>query len=121
MVAAIELKAFVPAKDFAMSKAFYADLGFTENWSTEDLAEFQCGQSKFLLQNFYEQKLAENLMMQLMVTDCDEWWARIEKSKPTESFSNAKAKAPEVQPWGQRVLYVWDPSGVLWHIAEPIK
>lgn len=28
------------------------------------------------------------------------------------------AKPPALQPWGLRVLYVTDPSGVLWHIAD---
>jgi uncharacterized glyoxalase superfamily protein PhnB len=27
-------------------------------------------------------------------------------------------KAPAMQPWGLRVAYVVDPSGVLWHVAE---
>lgn len=34
----IEAKAFVPAKDFAVSKRFYQDLGFEIAWSSEDLA-----------------------------------------------------------------------------------
>jgi hypothetical protein len=31
----IELKAFVPAKDFEVSKQFYQDLGFTLCWGAE--------------------------------------------------------------------------------------
>jgi hypothetical protein len=31
------------------------------------------------------------------------------------------AKAPALQPWGIRVLYLADPSGVLWHIADRPK
>ncbi|MBA4388639.1 MAG: hypothetical protein C0404_11710 [Verrucomicrobia bacterium] len=27
-------------------------------------------------------------------------------------------KPPEDQPWGLRVAYVIDPSGVLWHVAQ---
>ena len=34
---AIEIKAFVPARDFALSKRFYADLGFSVAWSNDDL------------------------------------------------------------------------------------
>jgi len=26
-----------------------------------------------------------------------------------------------MQPWGMRVLYLSDPTGVLWHIAERPK
>src|SRR5262249_250695 len=35
---AVEIKAFVPARDFALSKQFYQDLGFTIAWSDADLA-----------------------------------------------------------------------------------
>src|SRR5262245_939423 len=34
----IELKAFVPARDFELSKRFYQDLGFTMSWCDNDLA-----------------------------------------------------------------------------------
>ena len=44
---AIEIKAFVPARDFALSKQFYADLGFTIAWSDADLAYLRCGDCKF--------------------------------------------------------------------------
>jgi hypothetical protein len=50
--ATVEIKAFVPARDFALSKRFYQDLGFTLAWSDDDLACFRHGHSSFLLQNF---------------------------------------------------------------------
>ena len=34
----VEAKAFVPAKDFELSKRFYEDLGFAVEWLSEDLA-----------------------------------------------------------------------------------
>jgi len=37
---AIELKAFVPAKDFEKSRRFYQDLGFTTAWSSDGLGTF---------------------------------------------------------------------------------
>src|SRR5262245_27831137 len=51
--AASDLKVFVPAKDFALSRRFYAALGFHENWAEGDLAEFEIWGHRFLLQNFY--------------------------------------------------------------------
>jgi hypothetical protein len=56
---AIELKAFVPAKDFEISKQFYQDLGFTLCWSNGGLAYLHQGphgnhgKAGILLQNFY--------------------------------------------------------------------
>lgn len=49
---AIEIKAFVPARDFGLSKQFYEDLGFAIAWSDSDLAYLRCGDCSFLLQNF---------------------------------------------------------------------
>ena len=48
--AVIDLKAFVPAEDAQLSQRFYTDLGFTLNWSNEQIAEFQIGSFRFLLQ-----------------------------------------------------------------------
>ena len=36
----VEIKAFVPAKDFELSKKFYSDIGFDLIWSDGDLAYF---------------------------------------------------------------------------------
>jgi hypothetical protein len=30
-------------------------------------------------------------------------------------------KGPVEESWGFRIAYVWDPSGVLFHFAEPIR
>jgi hypothetical protein len=49
----IEIKSFVPSKDFDLSKRFYIDLGFTVSWSSDDLAYLHAGNSSFLLQRFY--------------------------------------------------------------------
>src|SRR2546423_2854330 len=59
----IEIKAFVPARDFALSKRFYEDLGFTIKWSSDDLAYVQHGNASFLLQNFYVPEHAGNFMI----------------------------------------------------------
>ena len=59
---AVEIKAFVPARDFVLSKQFYEDLGFTIAWSDSDLAYLRCGDCSFLLQNFYHPEHAGNFM-----------------------------------------------------------
>ena len=114
----IGLKAFVPAKDGAIARQFYMDLGFTQNWANDQIAEFQIGSFGFLLQNFYVQQHAENFMMNLMVEDADAWWEHIERSGLKQKYPGIMAKPPALQPWGLRVLYLSDPTGVLWHIAD---
>ena len=37
-MATVEIKAFVPSKDFELSKNFYTELGFTVAWSSTDMA-----------------------------------------------------------------------------------
>ena len=63
----VEIKAFVPARDFALSKQFYQDLGFELAWPGDDLAYLRHGDSAFLLQNFYNEEHAGNFMMHLLV------------------------------------------------------
>ena len=117
----LDLKAFVPTKDLALSRRFYIDLGFTLNWGNEQIAEFQAGSFRFLLQPFFVKEHAENFMMHLSVEDADVWWKHIESVGLAKKYPGITCKAPALQPWGLRVLYVSDPSGVLWHIADNKK
>jgi len=116
-----DMKAFVPAKDLALSKAFYTDLGFTINFSNDEIAELQIGSFRFLMQEFYVAEHAGNFMMSLSVDDADAWWEYIQKKEFSKKYPGIMCKAPAMQPWGLRVLYLSDPTGVLWHIAENRK
>ena len=117
----IDLKAFVPARDLELSKKFYVDLGFTVNWSNDEIAELQIGAFRFLLQKFYVAELAGNFMMSLGVEDADAWWEEIQRLEFTKKYPGIMCKPPQMQPWGIRVLYLSDPSGVLWHITDTRK
>ena len=108
---------FVPAQDFDLSKRFYEALGFQKLLDSE-VAIFKMGSSGFILQNYYQKGWAENFMMQLMVDDLDAWWAHISALDLPGKFGVQPPKPPALQPWGLRIAYVFDPSGVLWHIAQ---
>ena len=54
----------------------------------------------------------------LMVDDLDAWWTQVISLDLPANFGVTEPKAPAVQPWGLRIAYVVDPSGVLWHFAE---
>lgn len=114
----LDLKAFVPARDFELSRSFYLDLGFQQNWGNAQVCEFEIEGHRFLLQAFYVKEHAGNFMMSLMVENADDWWDHIQNLGLTEKYNLSMAKPPELQPWGLRVLYLSDPSGVLWHIAD---
>jgi len=111
---------FLPALDFEKSRAFYEAIGFTKLLDG-DVAIFAVGRTSFILQRRFEQEWAENCMMQLMVDDLDAWWAHLESLDLPSSFGIKLLRPPAMQPWGLRVAYVADPSGVLWHIAERRK
>lgn len=114
----LELNAFVPAKSFDLSKQFYSDVGFDLAWSNDDIACFKISSFSFLLQKFYVKQHSENFMMSLAVEDADLWWEHFVRIGLREKYPGIMLKPPAMQPWGIRVLYVSDPSGVLWHIAD---
>ncbi|HEY4320051.1 MAG TPA: VOC family protein [Gemmatimonadales bacterium] len=114
----VDLKPFLPARDFDLSRRFYADLGFQEIWANAEIAEFEIDGHRFLLQNYYVKGQSENFMMSLTVEDPDAWWAHIEEVGLKAKYSLGMAKPPAMQPWGLRVLYLSDPTSVLWHIVD---
>ena len=116
-LAVVEVKAFVPAKDFALSIEFYEALGFTRASVFEDIAYFHCGESSFLLQDFFVQEHAKNYQMHLLVENVDAWH---EKAKAVAARFNVKVGEPQNQPWAMRDFTLFDPSGVLWRIAQNI-
>ncbi|MFO1078409.1 MAG: VOC family protein [Planctomycetota bacterium] len=116
---AIVARPFVPAKDLAQSASFYEALGFAKLLDSPQIAIFSCGGAGgFLLQPYDAPGFAEQFMMQLMVPDLDAWWAHLAGLDLPGRFGVPAPKAPKLQPWGLRVAYVVDPSGVLWHVAE---
>ena len=114
---AIELKPFVPAKDFALSRRFYADLGFVEASEVGGVAYFRHGEVSFLLQDFFNQSLAENLMLHLLVEDIAAWHARLVGAGIAARYGVQQSEIV-LQPWRMRDFTLSDPSGVLWRIAQ---
>ncbi|CAD5373028.1 Glyoxalase [Rubrivivax sp. A210] len=112
-----EIKAFVPAKDFDVSKQFYKDLGFTMASEGGGVAYFHFGHVAFLLQDFCTEHLAENFMMHILVEDVDAWWQHVASSGVADKYC-VKVTAIEAQPWKMRDFCLFDPSGVLWRIGQ---
>lgn len=111
------MRPFLPARDFERSKLFYQALGFDQVLDGE-VAIFNAGSGGFILQRYYQKDWAENFMMQLMVDDLDAWWKHLIALDLPAEFGVQSPKPPAMQPWGLRVAYVYDPSGVLWHVSQ---
>jgi hypothetical protein len=114
----VEAKAFVPAKDFNLSKQFYQDLGFQIAWSSDDLAYVRHGNASFLLQNC--QQAPDNFMMHLLVEDVEAWWEHIQATGMAAKYG-VKVEPPADRPWGIRDFVIIDPSFVLWRIGQNIS
>lgn len=116
--AVLKMRTFLPAKNFDESRKFYETLGFASTKLNDKSFEMRLGSEAFFLQNFYVKEFADNFMMQMFVSDLDEWWDHISGLSLERKFDVVPARPPSLQPWGLRVAYVWDPSGVLWHFAS---
>jgi hypothetical protein len=116
--AIIAMRPFVPAKEFTISKQFYADLGFHIEPLGAALAEMHFGRHSFLLQDFYVEPWAANFMMHMLVDDLGAWWTHIATRELAMRYPVQSPRAPKRETWGLDVAYVFDPSGVLWHIAQ---
>lgn len=100
-------------------------VGFTVCWSNGGLAllhygphGIHCGPA-FLLQNFYVKEFAENLQMHLLVKDVDAWWEQLQAKQISQKYGVGIGK-PEDRDWKMRDFTLFDPSGVLWRIAQDI-
>ena len=116
----VEIKAFVPSKDFELSKRFYADLGFEMAWSSDDLAYFHADGSSFRLQRFYVKEHADCFMMHLLVEDVEAWWRHVNSQQLGQKYG-VRVTPPGDRPWGIRDFTVDDPTGVLWRIGQRIE
>src|SRR4051812_19473628 len=100
-LAPVEIKAFVPARNLAESKAFYTALGFEVPWSDDGLAYVRYGETSFLLQQFYVPEHANNFMMHLLVENVDDWHRHVLASGVIQDYST-RVESPEDRPWAMR-------------------
>ncbi len=115
LLATVEIKAFVPARDFETSMHFYEALGFTRASVFDGIAYFHCGESSFLLQDFYVREHADNFQMHLLVENVEAWY---ETARGVAERFGVAIGEPADRPWAMRDFTLCDPSGVLWRIAQ---
>lgn len=115
---ASDIRPFVPAKDFAVSKDFYTALGWRLKWSDDSLALLENADHRFYLQRYYVKEWAENCVLHVTVEDARFCFERISELIRSGRFPEVRIAGPKQEPYGALVTYVWDPAGVLLHLAE---
>ncbi len=113
-----EVRPFLPALDFAVSKDFYTALGWTVGWSDDKLALMTQGGQSFYLQAYYQKEWAENTMLHIAVEDAQSCYVQVKPMVDSGRFPGARVAEPRLEAYGALVTYVWDPAGVLLHLAQ---
>ena len=113
----LSLEPFVPSgSNFEGSKQFFQELGFVINWDAGDYIGFEKDGCKFILQNYNEKTFAENLMLNVKITNAEAFWKEVTEKKLPEKFGIRISK-PMRQPYGIEVNII-DLAGVCWHFVE---
>jgi predicted lactoylglutathione lyase len=69
VVQVTDIRVFIPCKDYKKSQSFYQAMGFNLEPVSDDLSIFNKGSCTFFLQRIFNQELANNRMLHLIVPD----------------------------------------------------
>ncbi|MEO7978013.1 VOC family protein [Flavobacterium sp.] len=111
------IRPFIGAKDFAISRSFYCDLGFEETVLETNFSVFTTDKITFYLQDYYTKEWIDNTMIFLEVDDVERYYTELLALNLSEKYQNVKLVPIHDLTWG-RECFLHDPSGVLWHFGE---
>ena len=113
----LSLEPFIPSgSNFEESKQLFQELGFKINWDAGDYIGFERDGCKFILQNYNNKAFAENLMINVKISNAEEFWNELNEKQVLEKF-DVRITKPAVQPYGIEVILI-DIAGVCWHFVE---
>lgn len=110
------IRPFIGAKDFALSRRFYRDLGFQESILFPNMSYFYTEGLGFYLQDAYVKDWIDNSMIFLEVDDVDRYWNELLALDLTARYENVRLSSIRVSDWGKE-CFLHDPSGILWHFG----
>ncbi|MDQ8140635.1 VOC family protein [Chryseobacterium sp. CFS15] len=111
------IRPFIGAKDFAVSRAFYRDLGFEEVEIDPKFSVFKKGDFAFYLQDYYSKEWIENTMIFLEIENVDLYWEELVSLNLKEKYDSIRLVPTKTEVWGKE-CFLLDPAGVLWHFGE---
>jgi len=111
------IRPFIGAKDFAVSRAFYRDLGFEEVEIDPKFSVFKKGDFAFYLQDYYSKEWIENTMIFLEIENVDLYWDELVSLNLKEKYNSTRLVPTKTEVWGKE-CFLLDPAGVLWHFGE---
>ena len=113
----LSLAPFVPSgREFQKSRQLFEALGFQIEWDGGDYVGFARDGCKFILQNYDNRTFAENLMVNVSVSDIKEFFKAVNDNKLAEKYG-IRVGAPTLQPYGEEVNII-DLAGVCWHFVQ---
>jgi len=111
------IRTFIGAKNFDESRNFYLDLGFEEIKTSFKMSLFKLDDFGFYLQDAYVKDWVDNSMLFLEVDNLQQHLDMINNLQLDKKYKNVRVTNISYNDWGNE-FFVYDPSGVLWHIGE---
>jgi hypothetical protein len=84
------IRPFIGAKNYAVSRKFYQDLGFEESIISPDMSYFKTNEMGFYLQDAYVKDWIDNLMIFMEVDDVNRFWNELLALKLTAKYDTVK-------------------------------
>ncbi len=111
------IRTFIGAKKYEVSRNFYKDFGFTEIIISPKMSYFSMGNFGFYLQDAYVKDWVDNSMIFIEVDDLENQLKTIKSLQLDQKYDNVRVTEISNNDWGNE-FFVYDPSGILWHIGE---
>jgi hypothetical protein len=113
----ISLRTFIGSKDFAVSKAFYTELGFQVILLSENLSLLRYNELSFYLQDAYVEDWLNNTMLFIEVKNVEECFEWLSSLQLTKKYPGVRLIPIKRNDWGDE-CFVIDPAGALLHFGK---
>ena len=110
------IRPFIGAKNYAVSRQFYQDLGFEESVISANMSYFHTEGFGFYLQDAYVKDWIDNTMIFMEVEDVKRFWNALQALKLPAKYVDVKLAPVRELDWGKE-CFLHDPSGILWHFG----